>query len=321
MDTGILTEKIGPMPGWAWMAGGGAILAGVVLLRNAGGGTAAGNAPLVITGSPGLDSTDVAAAVAAQSAKDSSYLTEMLAAAGKSTKEQIDALTAGNAAAAAAATAEKTALQTLLDTIKKQLATLANGTVPVLNIPTPGQPSIPIAPTPSNGRITGKGAWLDGLLYWQTRDVISGSVWDAGKTWRDLGDWWEGSAWTGGGDYGRGKQIAAGTDSGYGFKLPYAYNAAADTWRGEWGGKATESGFARALRRTKDFLRLNPGANPEEVLKLNIRRVAGEAARDSQGGAIGWVITDGRAYDPFTDLARLRADEQLLAHGLHLGNP
>lgn len=319
MDTGVLTEKIGPLPGWAWMAGGGAILAGVVLLRNAGGGAAAGNAPLVITGSPGVDSTDVAAAVAAQSAKDQSYLADMLASAGKSAQDQIDALRAGNEAAAAAATAEKTALQTLLDTLKIQIAKLANATVP----PITGNPSIPVTASPptSNGRVTGKGSWLDGLLYWQTRDIVSGSAWDAQKTWRDLGDWWAGSNWTGGGEYGKGKTINAGTATGFGFNLPYAYNAAADTWRGEYNGKAQESGFSRALRRTKDFLTLNPGANPEEVLKLNIRRVAGEAARDNKGGAIGWVITDGQAYDPFNDLARLRADEDALAHGLHLGNP
>lgn len=319
MDTGILTEKIGPLPGWAWMAGGGAILAGVVLLRGAGGGAAAGNAPVVITGSPGVDTTDVAAAVAAESAKNQSYLTEMLAAASKNTQDQIDALRAGDEAATQAAATERTALQALLDAMKLQLTKLANATIPPLS-------SVPIAAPAtgsggSNGRITGKGSWLDGLLYWQTRDVISGSVWDAQKTWRDLGDWWAGNGTTGGGEFGRGKVIAAGTETGYGFKLPYAYNAAADTWRGEIRGAAAESGFSRALRRTRDFLNDNPGADPTEVLRLNIRRVAGEAARDNQGGSIGWVITDGQAYDPFNDLARLRKDEELLAHGLHLGNP
>lgn len=308
MDAGVLTDRIGPLPAWGWMAGGGAILAVIFIAKGGSGGGTTTPQTTAYTGGGGLSAADVAAAVAQQSASDQSYLTDMLKAASDATQAQIDALTASDAAAAAATaaanTADKTALQQAIDALKAQIASLIAAAKPIVS------PVVPVGAT-SDGKIHGKGSFLEGLYWWQVRDPFYGYVADKVRSWRDIPEAF-GLAQAAKGS------LTRGTESSFGFLWPTNYDPTKDTAILSGLAQGGETSWSRTWRRFRDFMAANPNADPAEAFKLEIGRTAGDAQSQGKLGGVGFDLTGIKVYN---DAATLRADEQLLAQGFHIGAP
>lgn len=322
-----LTQRVGPLPAYGWVVGGGAILAAALLLRNRGGGDAGPVTP-IITGTIGGGLSPDALAGAVENARKQEQdaakttLERMLADAASKAQTQLStalaAAQAQNAADLAAVRAEgageRSALQTLIAGLREQIARLTSAATkaPAMEPPTLPPTPAPTIPNPQTGPILAPGddrdgdgryggtqapnqpGWWRAGQWWQVRDILSGFTRDTVGQLTDLPQYWIGNNRRGGDwdDQSLAKQtiLPRGIDTGYGFRLPLTYDASRDTYRFDLSGRAaSESSWSKFWRYMEGYGRAYPNADPQQLSILVLRRMAGDMQEAGQPlSAAGW---------------------------------
>lgn len=99
------------------------------------------------------------------------------------------------------------------------------------------------------------------------------------SNWANLTSWSQIAEYVGGTRLLLGDGVSRldpGADSGWGFKLPVAYRGTHDTWRGEFNGTRTEGTASRVIRYTADSLHNSPGQTVAQAFNDSLARVGAQ---------------------------------------------